>query len=142
MTEFKTINPGEDISLCRNIRIAVFCDEQGYSQEEEFDLLDDISTHVLMHIDGVPVGTGRVYKEQDGRYKLGRIAVLQEYRGKNYGYAIVRQMIHIARKAGAKHFKISAQTYAQGFYEKLGFQKIGDEYLEGHVPHIAMEMPD
>ena len=34
--------------------------------------------------------------------------------------------------------KISAQTYLIKFYNELGFDSIGDEYLEDGIPHIAM----
>ena len=34
--------------------------------------------------------------------------------------------------------KISAQSYTQKFYERLGFRAIGKEYLEDGIPHRAM----
>jgi ElaA protein len=34
--------------------------------------------------------------------------------------------------------KVSAQTYLKKFYETLGFEQIGEEYLEDGIPHIAM----
>jgi len=34
--------------------------------------------------------------------------------------------------------KISAQSYLLKFYADLGFEKIGEEYLEDQIPHIAM----
>ena len=37
-----------------------------------------------------------------------------------------------------KTIKISAQTYLKKFYNELGFDPIGEEYLEDGIPHIAM----
>ena len=34
--------------------------------------------------------------------------------------------------------KISAQLYLKSFYSSLGFQQVGDAYLEDGIPHIAM----
>jgi ElaA protein len=42
---------------------------------------------------------------------------------------------------GNQPIKISAQTYLIPFYESLGFQKTGAEYLEDGIPHIAMVHP-
>jgi len=34
--------------------------------------------------------------------------------------------------------RISAQAYLVGFYEKFGFIKVSDSYLEDGIPHIEM----
>ena len=44
-----------------------------------------------------------------------------------------------ARQLGAKDIQLSAQVQARGFYEKLGYRAYGQEYLDEHCPHIAME---
>ena len=33
---------------------------------------------------------------------------------------------------------LEAQTYARGFYEKLGFQQVSEEFLLDGIPHIKM----
>ena len=56
-------------------------------------------------------------------------------------------MVYVIMEASVKaisdHYKqtrikISAQTYLMRFYNNLGFKKIGEEYLEDGIPHIAM----
>ena len=37
---------------------------------------------------------------------------------------------------------LDAQTYLQGFYETLGFNVCGAEFLEDGIPHIPMQMQD
>jgi len=49
----------------------------------------------------------------------------------------------VSIEAVENHFKetlikISAQAYLKGFYNNLGFNEIGEEYLEDDIPHIAM----
>jgi ElaA protein len=34
--------------------------------------------------------------------------------------------------------RISAQAHLRGFYGSLGFEVIGDEYLEDNIPHLEM----
>ena len=137
MINFIIISSGGNIESCKEVRKIVFCDEQGYS-EEEYDELDLTATHILMLKDDKPIATGRIIDCGD-YFKLGRIAVLKEYRGKNLGVQLVSEMIIVANRMGATHFKIGAQSYTKAFYEKLGFKQIGEEYYEGHVPHIKME---
>lgn len=38
----------------------------------------------------------------------------------------------------AEQIRIEAQTYAKGFYEKLGFRQVSEEFLEDGIPHIQM----
>lgn len=40
---------------------------------------------------------------------------------------------------GAKKVALSAQVQAAGFYSKLGYVQVGDEYLDEHCPHVDME---
>ncbi|MCL2358020.1 MAG: hypothetical protein FWC70_12855, partial [Defluviitaleaceae bacterium] len=49
----------EDLSEIYAIRREVFVDEQGVSEEEEFDDTDGSCAHLLMYDDGLPVATGR-----------------------------------------------------------------------------------
>lgn len=40
---------------------------------------------------------------------------------------------------GAKKVALSAQVQAAGFYKKLGYVQVGEEYLDEHCPHVDME---
>jgi predicted GNAT family N-acyltransferase len=37
--------------------------------------------------------------------------------------------------------ELHAQTYARGFYERLGYVSFGDEYEEAGIAHISMRKP-
>ncbi|MBQ9914583.1 MAG: GNAT family N-acetyltransferase, partial [Clostridia bacterium] len=61
-----------------------------------------------------------------------------------HGRGIGRQLMEESMAAIQKHFactKISlhAQKQAVGFYEKLGFSVVSDEFLEEGVVHLSME---
>lgn len=136
---FEWAGPGKDITPMKEIRLKVFCEEQGYSPEMEFDEKDPIAWHLLLLYNGQPAGTGRILDAGEGCFKLGRIAVQKELRKHHLGAALMQELMRKARELGAKEFVISAQVRARGFYEKCGFTVCGTGiYPDGHVPHIDM----
>lgn len=64
----------------KDIRIKVFMKEQGF--ENEFDDIDQISSHIVVFDETKPVGTCRFFKENN-HYTIGRVAVLKEYRNQH-----------------------------------------------------------
>lgn len=128
--------PAEE-SLIRAIRRKVFIEEQHVSEEEEWDGRDAQCRHVLaLSGTGAVIGTGRVMP--DG--KIGRVAVLAEWRGQGVGEALMHELIRMARDSGLDECYLHAQTYALPFYEKLGFVAEGGEFMDANIPHRAMRL--
>lgn len=121
----------------RSIRTAVFTNEQGADAGGEFDSLDSTADFVLLYDGKSAAATARVVLIDKG-YKIGRIAVLKEYRGKGYGNAVVRAVTEKAFEKGAHEVFVDAQNYAVPFYEKIGFKVIGEELIDRGLPHIPM----
>lgn len=70
---------------------------------------------------------------------IGRVVTSRQYRGKGEGKLLMEYAIQSIRDLYPSEMtKISAQTYAIAFYEKLGFVPTGDEYDEDGIPHVAM----
>jgi len=141
MVQGKYLNSGDDLTAVYDIRKQVFIDEQGVSAAEEFDEYDSLATHVLVYDnkEKKPVATGRVY--YDGKdYRIGRIAVLKEKRGKYYGDFVVRLLVNKAFLTGAEEVFINAQVKAVPFYEKIGFHSYGKVFKEAGIDHIAMKI--
>ncbi len=124
-------------SEARKIRQDVFMTEQGFSYE--FDETDYISTHILLFCDGIPTGTGRLFKDNDGSWHIGRIAVRKEFRKKNLGVEVMLRIEEKARELGAEKVVLSAQCRVRGFYEKCGYKAYGEVYLDESCEHIRME---
>lgn len=121
----------------REIRQAVFIDEQQVAPELEWDEQDAVATHFLMSLDGVAVGTARLLAS--GR--IGRVALLPSARGKGFGQILMSAIMNHAQRVGIPRLELSAQTQALGFYQQLGFVVCSDIYLDAGIPHQTMHWP-
>ncbi|MGN1329365.1 MAG: GNAT family N-acetyltransferase [Eubacterium sp.] len=132
----------DDFQLVKNIRTSVFTIEQGAEAQTEFDSYDEKgkgTLYVLLYDGENIAATSRLAKTEKG-YKIGRIAVLKEYRGKGYGDRIVRAVIEKAFEKGAETVLVDAQNYAVPFYEKFGFKVIGSQIFDRGLPHMPMSL--
>ena len=132
--------PGnQDTSEPFAIRREVFEKEQSCPETEDFDGFDAAALHLMIYVDEMPAGTGRIW--HDGKcFRIGRLAVLPQYRGQKIGDLALRLLIYKAFSSGAEELAVSAQTYLRKFYEKFGFVAEGEEYMETGRPHIAMRV--
>ncbi|MEI7884358.1 MAG: GNAT family N-acetyltransferase [Clostridia bacterium] len=119
------------------IREAVFVLEQGVDKEEEFDEYENNSQHVLLYQGELPIATGRVRIVHDIA-KLERICVLAAFRKAGIGKIIMEELEAIAKSEGVNQAKLHAQTQAQGFYEKMGYHKASEEFMEAGIAHLLM----
>ncbi len=136
----KKITIEEDLRIAFKIRKEVFVKEQGVPLEDEFDQFDklnDLCEHILVHYHDQPVGTGRV-RIVDGVGKLERICILEPYRKFGLGKIIIKALEEIAKERGASQVKLHGQTQAEGFYKKLGFRTSSSIFMEDGIPHILM----
>lgn len=127
----------QDRERVQFVRRRVFIEEQGVAEDEEWDAADPLSWHVLaVHENRDAVGTGRL--EPCG--KIGRVAVLDRFRGLGIGKAIVRRLVNQATDSGFEAVYLHAQTAAAGFYRRLGFRAEGPVFEEVGIPHVRMRL--
>ena len=124
------------------IRHAVFVIEQGIAEELEIDEHDPIAEHALAYVDGQCVATARVFlDEQDpSKAKIGRMAVLKNFRGQGIGTALLGEVIRVAMMQGASVFELHAQQSTVPFYAKLQFKPDGGPFDEVGIPHQRMRL--
>ena len=121
------------------LRMEVFVGEQGVPAEIEQDEHDAGATHaVLFNSFGDAVATGRLLPAQDGVSRIGRMAVNRVLRGSGLGEAVLQALLDKASSRGDLEVVLHAQTSAQGFYTKFGFQPDGEIYEEAGIPHVTM----
>jgi len=124
-----------DLSALRAVRETVFVHEQQVPIEEEWDALDPLSSHVLARDNAHrPIATGRLTPER----KIGRMAVLSEWRGRGVGNALLQHLIDVARSRGWPEVSLHAQVDAIGFYQRAGFVACGEPFIEAGIRHQAM----
>ena len=117
------------------IRISVFVEEQGVPVELDWDDMDRSSWHALaLTMDGAAVATGRLLP--DGH--IGRMAVLKMARGTGVGAQVLDALMAKAAELGYPELILNAQTHAEPFYARAGFQRVGDAFEEAGIPHIEM----
>ena len=126
-----------DFKDLRSIREPVFVQEQQVPLELEWDKLDPQCHHVIARdSEHRPIGTGRLTPQ----HKIGRMAVLREWRGQGVGEAMLVALIDKARELGLRKVSLNSQASAIGFYEKFGFQPVGERFEEAGIEHQAMSL--
>jgi predicted GNAT family N-acyltransferase len=134
-----TIEQTRDIAACLALRRIVFIEEQGVSEADEVDMLDDACLHLLARDGDLPVGTARVMITGDVA-KIGRVCVLSSHRGTGLGKALILAALEAVR-GKASSAKLGSQVHAIGFYEALGFTAEGPVYDDAGIPHRDMTRP-
>lgn len=124
----------KDKDKIRKVRNKVFVEGQNVPADIEEDGKDESCFHVLLTRYDLPIATGRM--EKDGH--IGRISVLEEYRGMNFGTMIMNKLEEIALKKGIKKLYLNSQSHAIPFYLKLGYEIVGECFFEAGIEHKKM----
>lgn len=137
--EVIAIESPADMQRAHAIRRRVFIEEQRVPEEIEMDADDAVAFHALALRDGVAIGCGRMVEHGRSEVKIGRMAVLPEFRKTGAGARILRFMIDRARTRGFSRAILHAQITAEGFYLKQGFSPVGEVFDEAGIAHRKME---
>jgi len=122
------------------LRNEVFVIEQDCIYQDA-DGKDEKAIHVFFKDVDEIVAYLRVFKPGDyfENASIGRVVVNPKYRGQGFGVEIMlKGIFQIVKQMQEKKIEISAQTYLNKFYTRLGFKVVGEEYLEDNIPHIRM----
>jgi YbgC/YbaW family acyl-CoA thioester hydrolase len=123
----------------RQIRDAVFVQEQGIDAGLEHDGQDGQAVHALaVNRMGLPIGTGRLLMVEPGVAKIGRMAVLASVRSAGVGRQLLDALLAAASEKGARMVVLNAQADAVKFYERAGFTLDGSPFVEAGIAHQAM----
>ena len=127
----------ELMKTAHNIRHEVFVIGQNCPEEIEWEFEEE-STHFLVFDNKEAVATAR-HRETNNGYKLERFAVLESKRGNGYGNIVLKAILE-----DLSIFKGNIYMHAQEdvipFYEKMGFEKEGDLFIEANITHYKMSL--
>ena len=120
------------------VRHAVFVEGQGIAEDRELDGLDDQATHVVAYDGGEPIGAARLREPEAETGKVERVAVREGRRGEGWGRRVMATVHTEARERGLTRLVLHAQTEVEGFYRRLGYRTVSDEFEEAGIPHVEM----
>ncbi|MEQ7194773.1 GNAT family N-acetyltransferase [Enterococcus avium] len=122
------------------IRLQVFVLERSLALSDEFDQKDQSDTiYSVLFEEALPVATARFLQEDERVARIGRVATLKDYRGKQLGSRVVNSLEALAKEKQIERLLIHAEITAAGFYEGLGYCSVGKPYDEDGVPCITLE---
>lgn len=76
--------------------------------------------------------------EAAGVAQIGRVLTVS--RGMGLGLRLLQKAVEVCQSEfHASTIYLEAQVYAIGFYEKMGFKVVSEEFLEDGIPHVRME---
>ena len=122
------------------LRSQVFVVEQNCVYQD-IDGKDYKALHLLGKYDEKVVAYARIFKPGDyfDEASIGRVVIDTNHRDKKWGHDLMREAIGgIETYFTETRIVISAQLYLQQFYERNGFVKTSEMYLEDEIPHIRM----
>ena len=137
--DVRVVRTDEQYDDALDVRYAVFVDEQDVPEDLEVDEHEDESVHFVAYREGDPVGAARLREKGERTAKVERVAVVAEFRGEGYGREIMREVEGVAAARGYDRVALHAQTHAAPFYDRLDYERVGEEFEEAGIPHVTME---
>ncbi len=137
---FEATNEAE-LGICRALRHRIFVMEKKVPlsiESDELDVIGGVCRHFWIECDGTPVGAARCNESTPGTLKLQRFCVLKAYRGSGVGRHLMKHIEDFYRELGWKRIQLGAKFHICGFYEKCGYVKASDIYIEADVEHVDM----
>ena len=125
--------------LATRVRHAVFVEEQYVPIELELDSIDSRAWHALAYLNGVCVGTARLFTEND-RCHIGRMAVLATYRRQGLGSALLSTLVQYAQAHHMGSIYLNAQVAVIPFYAKFHFISEGAIFNDAGILHQTMRL--
>ena len=106
---------------------------------QDLDGLDFICKHMYFEEDNNITAYLRAFYKSEDVVKISRVLTLEH--GKGLGRKLMESCLtEIKKVLNCKKVILNAQKDAVGYYKKMGFMVVSDEFIEEGIPHYAMEM--
>lgn len=131
----------ESLRQCLAIRNDVFTVEKGVPKSIEidgFDILGGQCEHFLIKCDGDDAGTVRCVRESDFTIRIQRFCLYKRFRSSGVGREALEYLERYYSKSGVAKIVLDAKFEVCGFYEKCGYEKVSDVFIEAGIEHIKM----
>lgn len=105
----------------------------------EDDLHDDRNQYIVVATaEQITVGCLLIQILSKDKVKFRQMAILPDYQKKRIGQGVIEYAENFCRLNNYTSIELHARVYARYFYEKLGYQTIGNEFIEVGIQHIKM----
>jgi len=120
------------------LRAAVFVVEQecAYLDLDGRDT-EPGTRHVWIQDGGSPVAYLRVLDDGDHQ-RIGRVVVAGSHRGRGLADELMSAAVELVRGGPSS---LEAQSHLERWYERFGYARSGDQYVEDGIPHTPMARP-
>ncbi len=109
----------------------------GFTEEELQEEKDNML--IAAFEDDDILGCCMLVEESPEVIRLRQMAVLNDLQGKGIGRALMTFAENLARDRGYKILSMHARKNVTGFYEKMGYKVVGNEFIEVTIPHYVMQ---
>ena len=140
--KFNDLTVNEMYEIAKS-RFEVFVCEQKIVEEQDFDDKDKLCHHIMLKENERVVAYCRIVPKGIGYdyISVGRVLVLSSHRRKGIAQEMMKVALEfIKNNLDEKTVVLSAQLYAKGLYESVGFKVISDVYDEVGIPHVKMRL--
>ena len=107
-------------------------DEKELEKEKEDILIGAFDDDILL-------GCCLLKQVNEDEVRLRQMAVQNNLQGKGVGASMMFFAENISRDKGYKIISMHARKTATGFYKRLGYLIVGEEFSELSIPHIKMQ---
>ena len=127
------------------LRIEVFVKEQDCAFQD-LDNLDLISNHywleendeIISYLRVVPPASASSERHQFKEPSIGRIVTKINHRKSGLADFLINKAIIDIKSSYGLPIRIGAQCYLESYYQKFGFTRASDDYLEDDILHLEM----
>ena len=127
-----------EIQAAMDLRVRVFCEEQGVAREIELDG-SDAGTTMIIALDGRDVIATCRLRFSGETCTLERMAVEAGRRRQGVGRQLLSGAEAAARGGGATEMHLKGQLAARGFYERTGYAAVSEEIVkDAGIDHVRM----
>lgn len=88
-------------------------------------------TYLIATIQGKPVGTAVLFKDNPDVIGIHSMGIIPEHRRKGYAEGLLHQVLNRGRRSGAKYGVLQASAMGKTLYQKTGFKE--DFILRNYV---------
>ena len=108
------------------------------NEGDEYDCPSKSCDHFLIVLGKNDVGTIRCLYTENKNIQIQRFCFLKEYRGLGFGRIVMEYIEDYYKNRGISGIELDSKYEVYGFYEKCGYEKVSEVFIEANIEHIKM----